>query len=198
MCQRLAASMPSPIPACLSVPSSWAQFSPGFGVPFLEKTGSQQKPVALLQPGFSLSSVPVSAHSQGPHPGIQDATGPGKGGRRTASWALLFRRGIKALFHLYFSGFLVFPEVPVSAGGNSISRLVLGFTKVGAKEAEGAHGLPKWRHGGRVVFFLLFEQNWALDGLNLSQLTMPQAAQISPKPWASKSSLETAGGKTKY
>lgn len=63
VCQRLAASVPSPIPACLSVPSSLAQFSPGFGVPFLEKTGSKQKPVALLQPGFFLPSVPVSVPS---------------------------------------------------------------------------------------------------------------------------------------
>lgn len=65
VCQRLAASTPSPIPACLSVPSSLAQFSPGFGMPFLEKTGSKQKSVVLLQPSICLSSVSVSAHLQG-------------------------------------------------------------------------------------------------------------------------------------
>lgn len=196
VCQRLAASIPSPIPAFLSVPSSLAQFPPAFGVPFLEKTRSKQKPVALLQPGFCLPSVPVC--SLRPHPGIQDAAGPGKRGRRIVPWALLFRRGVKALFYHYFPSFPVFPKVPVLPGGSSISRLVAGFPKVGAKEVERAQGQPRWRHESRLVIFLLFEQNWALDGLSLSQLIMPQAAQIFPKPWASERNLETAGGKISY
>lgn len=65
----------------------------------------------------------------------------------------------------------------------------------GAKEAERSHDQPRWRHEGRLVIFLLFEKNWALDGLSLSRLTMPQAAQIFPKPRASKKSLETTDGK---
>lgn len=60
VCQRLAASMPSPIPTCLSVPSSLAQFSLGFSMPFLEKGGSKQKSMALLQPGFCLPSRALS------------------------------------------------------------------------------------------------------------------------------------------
>lgn len=55
-----AASMPSPIPICLSVPSCLAQFSPGFGKPFLEKRGTKQKPMALLQPAFCLPSRALS------------------------------------------------------------------------------------------------------------------------------------------
>lgn len=195
VCQRLAASTPSPIPACLSVPSSLAQFSPGFGVPFLEKTRSKQKPVVLLQPGIYLPSVPLSAHLQGPRPGMQDAAGPGKGGRRTVPWALLYRRGVKAPFYHYSPSFPVFPEVPVLPGDSSISRMVPDFPKVGTKEVDWAHGQPRWRHKGRLVVLLLFEQNWSLDWLSLSQLTMLQAAQIFPKPWASNRSLETAGGK---
>jgi len=41
---------------------------------------------------------------------------------------------------------------------SGFSRLVPGFTKAGAKEAEGAHGQPRWRQEGRMVI-LLFEQN---------------------------------------
>lgn len=57
------------------------------------------------------------------------------------------------------SHFPVFPKVLVLLGGSSISRLVPGFPKVGAKEAERAQGQPKRRHNGRLVNFLLFEQN---------------------------------------
>lgn len=126
-----------------------------------------------------------------PYPGIQDAACPGKGGRRIVPWALLFGRGVKALPYHCFPGFPVFPKVPVLPGGSPISRLVQ------RKQRE-----PKASQGGGTragwSFFLLFEQNWALDGLSLSQLTMPQAAQIFPKPWSSIRSLETAGGKIRY
>lgn len=81
-----------------------------------------------------------------PYPGIQDAACPGKGGRRIVPWALLFGRGVKALPYHCFPGFPVFPKVPVLPGGSPISRLVPGFPKVGAKEAEGAQGQPRWRH----------------------------------------------------
>lgn len=182
MSQRLAVSMPSPISVCLSVPSSLAQFSPGFGVPFLEKTGSKQKPVALLQSGFCLPSVPVCSLSRAPS-GDTGCSCSWKRGKEDCSLSTAFQKRGQGLI------LPLFPWVP-SFFLRSLRYLVAvasqGWYLVSPRLVQRKQREPMASQGGGTTegwsFFFCLSRTELLDGLSSSQLTISQAAQIFPKP----------------
>lgn len=208
MCQGLAASTPSPIPLAFQFPPAWLVFSPpSFGMPFLQNQGSKQKPAALLPPGCCSPSVPISAGSQQPLVGLQQAAGPGRAVMQTVLQGLLPATIFLVSSFFFLSKFPVWLGdcfvFPLTLGRNSyILSAELVFTQVMSwmgspsskdprAKASAKHRETVARQGrgrrGRMVTFLLFEQKWATE---LTQPILPDYATRQPESFLSLAPLK--------